>query len=253
MWRINEAQWALLALFGLAGGACGGSTQTETPPPRVDGGIDSGVTVADAAPDTGENASGVADGGFDGTGAHSGDAAADVIDTVQEDGGGDAADATDAANGADAEDASVPIPCSETATCAAPVSLGTIWGGVQGGINETVATYGDHSEWYQVAIDSYQPPVDDDVNVAIYFESLADVEFDVDVYLTTIPSQPPVTCSQPIVSSIGDGGVAQPLQFSFPDRGLSGPLAWVTIHVIAKPGSQCMTGDSYWLQLTTAQ
>jgi hypothetical protein len=79
------------------------------------------------------------------------------------------------------------------------------------------------------------------------------MEFDLEVYSTTAESgqvpTPPTTCSQPVASPTGDAGEPQIVTFTLPDTGLD-PTAWVTIHVIAKPGSQCMTGEGYRLDIT---
>ena len=157
-------------------------------------------------------------------------------------------DAADAADSTDSADASVPIPCTETATCATAVPLGTIWGGLAGGINEQTQTWGAHSEWYQVTIVQYDPPMGDTIYVDVLLDPLVGVAFDLEVYFVATPGQPGV-CSQPLASPTGDAGAAQQVKFSFPNNGAK-TLGFVTIHVIAKPGAQCVTGQSYYLDIT---
>jgi hypothetical protein len=224
-----------------------------TPLEQQDGGLDGGRAAADAASEP-DDASGGSDSGSDSATAQSEDAGTDAS-SVTDDGGGsddaDAADATDAADSAESADAS--IPCDESATCANPINLGTIWGGVIGGVNEQAATEGNRSDWYLVEIYEYQGAVSSDggVHVGITIAPPAGLEFDLEVYLSTAPNYPG-TCTQVAGSSSDAGaGQQQTVNFSFPDTE-DEVLGWVTIHVIAKPGSRCTNNPNatYWLDLT---
>jgi hypothetical protein len=246
--RITRQGYRVLAvLIGIGAAACGGAVSNAVEQGhQADAGTDGRGAGLDATSGEPEDAPGVVDAGADATNG------GDDADADATSGSADAGDAADAEDATDAADANVPISCAETATCAAPISLGTIWGGVSSGVNEGTNAHGDHSDWYQVKIEPYPPPAasSSEVSVVIYFQSPPGLEFDLDVYLTTT-EDPPVTCSQPVSSSTGDAGALQTIGFQFPDTQTI-VLGWVTIHVIAKPGSQCATGAVWGLQLTTA-
>ncbi len=213
-----------------------------------DAGTDSGDTWADAATDDSEAA---ADSGIRQTldaasDALADDAAVDADLDADLDAGDDAGDAGDGA----ANDGNVPVSCTETASCLMPVNLGTMWGGVETGVNEQRSTFGDHSEWYRVEVQQYPPPAASDavVYAAITIEPLADMQLDVDVYYTSYADEPP-SCATITASSTGDGGPAQYINFTFQNFGST--IGWITVHVKTRSGAQCSTGATYWLDITT--
>jgi hypothetical protein len=245
MWRAQTLHWMFAALTGAAAVACGGTLQTKTSSGQGDGGIDSGGTVSDGAVEA------AADSGQDAampTSEDPGDGATDLSDGAGDEGAADAADVTDSA------DASAPIPCTETATCAAPISLGSIWGGQQAGINEGAAGYGDHSDWYLVEIQPYQPPapLGANVSVSVWITPPPSTEYTLTVYLSTSKNYPGTCVQTPYTSTPTGQDNNQQLHFTFPDSDQYPAMGWLTIHVIASPGAQCATGAPWNLQVSTA-
>jgi hypothetical protein len=246
------------ALIGVAAAACGKWASEVTEPMGSDAGsVDAAAPGSDASPKAPLDASdtdawsNAMDAGMDGGTAASGadDARAPEAGDANS-GDADAADADDAADG---EDGNVPISCTETSTCAAPISLGSIWGGVISGSNETAGTSGASSGWYQVEIQPYPPPAvsNAQVNVTVSIEPPAGMEFDLAVYFTA-PADYPSACATPTGTSVGDAGALQAVKLSFPNTDVGGISGWLTIHVSAKPGSQCFTGETFSLEVDTA-
>jgi hypothetical protein len=255
--RVHHLRGIFLPLlFGLASVACGRTLQTPAPLQQGDGGVDSGRAAPDAAPSEAQDASGGADVESDATSVQSDDAETDAPTFVDKDAGGadaaDAIDAADASDAPDAADASIQISCDESATCAAPIQLPFIYGGVSGGGNNThTTTSGDHSDWYTIEVEPDPPPAAllDKITATVWLYPPPGMEFDLDVYVTTPPDSPPSTCSQVSGSSTGTPGAMQSVSVSWPTGTGFQILGWVTIHVIAKAGSQCATGETWTLEV----
>jgi len=237
-------------VLSLVAGGCGRAIQALMPLSGTNGGIDSGDADRDAGTGDPLDASGAADSDSDVEGSvRDAEFVADASEVWE---AGDAADAGDASDASDASaEVDASISCDESTTCAAPIQLPTIWGGVTSGVNEQTNTYGEQFAWYLIEIQPYPPPAmtNSTVDVAITFEPPADVDYDLDVYLSASIGDPG-TCAQTVVSST-DAGAYQFLNFSFPNS-VSEVLGWVTIHVTAKPGAQCTTNTRYWLDVNTA-
>jgi hypothetical protein len=255
--RARERYWIVAALLGLAGAACGKTLDGSLSQQPGDAGPDGETVPPDAAPSEADDAYGGADVVSDaGPGVEAGTDAS----SVGEDAAGSdphEADAAysvdaDATDSADAAEASIPISCDESTTCAAPIELPTIWGGVPAGVNETTNVYGEHSDWYLVKVEPYPPPAASDsvVAVNVFIEPPPGTEFDVAVYVSTSQTYPG-TCSQAPYTSAPTGQENfQQVNLTFPNTSFT-VLGWITIHVTAKPGTQCATGAKWWFQVTT--
>ncbi len=235
--------WAL-SLLSLAPSACG-KTVDRSSLSQSEASVDSGAPQdaeisshvdAKAVPGDGSDAPVTQEGG-----------ATDAI-AVSDDGGYD--DAIAEPDRLDPADTSVPIPCVESTTCTAATQLPSIYGGVNGGVNEIATISGQHSDWYELQVKPYpQGTTNGVVNVVLRIVPPADVEFDMDVYLATTADYP-TTCAQPTASSAAAPGQPQTATVNWPAQDGFGGVGWVTVHVIAKTASSCESNRFWNLTIT---
>jgi hypothetical protein len=241
----------VLLLLPLLPLGCGGSVQSPVSAGTEDGAVEE--ITPDAAVSPVVDASFEAGSAPDATNSETGPATPDATsdtgnagDALADSGAADGSD--DVTDSGDAETADASLPCPETTACATAVDLGTIWSGVMGGTNEGVALQGHHSEWYKVKIIPYPltPIMTDAWAVHVYFGATPGVDYDVDVYSSATSEA--AACSQLIGTApfSGDAAAAQELRFSYP----YGAGTWVVVHVVAKTGSQCSTGDHFYLSVS---
>ena len=252
----SSERWMLAALLAVGAVACGRMvSDVAEPAPPTDAGTDSPGPRPDANSDVPEDASGILEGTDDATTAEAGAGPDATTSGAMDAGNSDSANPGDANNLGDTEaqggdggdGASTPISCSETTSCASPLSLGSRPGG-EGTNSGNVGQSAANSGWYQLEIT--QPPAglpsEYPVIVDVLFQYAAGTDFGLEVYLNT--DGPPVTCSQPEVLLTGDAGADLATSFQFnPD--LQPVRAWITVHVLAQPGSQCLTGAEWSFQI----
>ena len=226
--RRRQRLWLLAATIGWSAIACAGkSTSTQTSLPNVD----SGTGTRDSGASPPADASGDAE--IDSSPSPPAiDAEPDASPPLDDAG---SADSTIA----DAAEASSPIPCDETSSCASEIQLPTL---TVGPAQTAVHTSGETSNWYVVEV-TPAAVSGTTIGMYLYVNAPPGMEFDLEAYVFTSSPTPSQVCPQP--AGTADGGIiylSWPNTFPYAHR-------WLTVHVVAKNGMTCATGESWNLNI----